>query len=280
MLDLFNHLTIRIMRFLNYLIYDLNHSRKEKFIYGLVLFVGVITMAICAQIGGVVAGVICGITFPLLTMFYFVGAMYMSSHFGKPFRTKQTSIQFLMLPASVTEKFFARFINQCVLPILIGVISIGLAIGLMYLVNLVVDLEACRYINIAILSFRQALENAPVELIARINSIAPLYGLLLILSGILSWFEYMLGSLVFGKYAFIKTIVAVMILQWLMAPIVMGQGIMPQMQVTTNDPTFVLDVFEKLLNWRVIGIDLAGVIILGVISFILFKNKTILKTGF
>ncbi|MDO4461665.1 MAG: hypothetical protein Q4C30_04095 [Bacteroidia bacterium] len=262
------------MRFLNYLAYDFNCYRKEKIVLASVIFFTIIAQAVCAQIGGIIAGFLVGITFPLLVLFVVLGIYYMASHFGVAFRKKQTSILFLSFPVSVTEKFFARFINQIIAPVLIAILSASCAFGLLAIINKLYPLEIFSVFEVVNM---RAVSDMPfypfMERVAWIAFVSNMFSLCVM----------MLGSLVFGRYAIIKTIVSYTILSWIISPLIYNnKEIMKYtMELQGNpDPVLLNDFFSNMFTDAMFVYYGVMIVIVIAISYILFKRKTIIKLGF
>ena len=271
------------MDFLNYLIYDLNCYRKEKLVFSLVIFAAVVTQIICLQIGGAVSGFIFGILCALLWLFIVVGVMYLASHFGIAFRKKQTSIQFIMLPVSQTVKFWVRFINQAIVPTLLVILSIAAAVGLAFLVNCFVELEFCNKLQF----FNIRFSGVPDEIAEQVRAlIRTVFSMMII--GFLSTIASMVcGSLVFGRFAVIKTYICMQIISWVSLPL-MYSDLKDNMAVTYRiNPSTPQDAMASSLevlnsivtsSWYVT--EIVCFVGLMVASYILFKRKTITRTGF
>lgn len=284
-LDLNN---LEVMDFLNYLLYDLNCYRKEKVVFSLVIFVAVITQIICLQIGGGVSYFIFFMLLSLLCLFVSFGVMYLASHFGFPFRKKQTSIQFMMLPVSQGVKFWVRFINQAVVPTLLVILSIAAAIGVAFLVHIFVDVKFCsgmqEFLSAA---WGKVHGDIPVEIMAIANAVKRFF-VYLIVSLVFSVCLMVLGSLVFGRFAILKTYVCSSIISWVTTPLLYSnfdEIIAISRNRSTNyvapEDAFrqMTDVFNTVFSTRIIIIYIVSAVAMLVISYILFKRKTILRTG-
>lgn len=270
-----NHKTFLVMRFFNYLIYDFNFFLKEKIVLASVVFFTLIVQAVCAQIGGAISGVLLAVTCPLLILFVIFGTMYLASHFGIAFRKKQTSILFLSFPVSVTEKFFVRFINQIIVPWLIVLLSACMAYIVLYLVNFIYPLNV-----ISALSFFNANDVTDVyavELFYRLLSVTTS-------SFFFQLTVMMLGSLVFSKYAIIKTFIAYTIISWVMTPMFYDQKSLlaraESMKIAHPTTQDVHDFVFSFVTEDLIVLYVVLSVIIMAISYVLFRRKTIIKTGY
>lgn len=270
------------MRFWNYLVYDFNHTLKEKVIFGTVIFAAIITLAVCCQVRGTISDILFVLICPLLVMFYVFGVLYQASHFGLPFRNKQTSIQFLMLPVSTTEKFFSRLINQCIVPVIIALLAVALSTGLIYLVNSFVELNICNAISGGIRKVVSEYQLVPEEIKPRLKSFLSLITWLYLLIGVVGAGEMVVGSLIFGKYAFLKTFIVFSILSSMISSLFFEaqNTVVYQVNGQGNDKEMILSLFEKILSWDFFAGYTIFAIVLFVASYILFRRKTIIKTGF
>lgn len=274
------------MDFLNYLIYDLNCYRKEKIIFSLVIFSAVVTQIICLQIGGKVSGFIVGILWVLMWLFIVLGVLYLASHFGVAFRKKQTSIQFMMLPVSQSVKFWVRFINQAILPSLLVVLSIAAAIGLAFLVNCFVELEFCSYVQKMLQAKIHG--DIPVEILEQLNALMRTLIIYSTLASFATICTMVFGSLVFGRYAVLKTYICMQVISWLTMPFMYGEV---KMMVTTNMYSArngntpeealanIVDMMDKMASPNLYVTYIVWFVVLMVASYILFKRKTITRTG-
>lgn len=217
---------------------------KEKVVLAVVMFVSTVGVVLFGKMDYIALSVMLAMVVWLVMI---LAPFYFSSHILVNMRSKQDSIAFLMLPASQLEKFFVRFVDMVIVPVLI--IAVSLLLGVLLDIVILGWTSVADWCRGFVEGFKFSLLNNPQSgaLFEYYFENVGLIALSLIVSLVFNISKFILGGVYFGRFAIVKTALCDMALNFLIAPLQLAWIYGGNWDVDLDSGTMDVTFFSRLV---------------------------------